>query len=87
MSRLYEIPRRMRNYLRRIASEYNSENLASIGKVIKGSKFLVKEETGYDYWGEGQGHDLILLVPDHLMSNIPLDDESEIRNQLVQHLN
>ncbi len=87
MSKSYEIPRRMRNYLRRIASEYNNGDLANIGKVIDGSKFLIREETDYDHWEGRQGHDLVLFVPDHLMHNIPLDDEGEIRNRLVRDLN
>lgn len=87
MSKSYEIPRKMGNYLRRIASEYNSGNLAHIGIVIEGSKFLVREETDYDYFSGQVGHDLIFFVPDHLMRNIPLDDEGEIRNRLERDLN
>ena len=87
MSNSYEIPRKMGKCLRRIASEYNNSGLANIGKVIDGSKFLIREETDYDFWEGRQGHDLVLFVPDHLMRNIPLDDEGEIRDRLVRDLN
>lgn len=88
MSKVYEIPKKMRNYLRRVATEYNKSDLEHIGKVIDGSEFSVKEETDYDNWDGGQyGHDLILLVPDRLMGNIPLDEQRDIQTKLVQDLN
>ena len=62
--------------------------LRNVGRVIDGSSFIVREETGYDSWDGGQhGHDLVLFVPDHLMGNIPLDDQRDIQIRLTEDLN
>ena len=88
MSNAYEIPKKMHRYLRRLVSEYAGGDFANVGRVIDGSSFIVREETGYDGWDGGQhGHDLVLFVPDHLMGNIPLDDQRDIQIRLTEDLN
>ena len=81
----YIIPKNMPKYLRRIAREYLNNNLADVAEVISGAKFDVVETT--EYWGNIYEHDLVLLVPDHLMEKIPLDDQKKIESQLAKDLN
>ena len=83
----YIIPRRLRKYLRRLVSEYTSTNRQQIGEVILGSECRVEEETDYNWDAQEQGHDVIFLVPDHLMVNIPLDSQKDIEERVKQDLN
>ena len=82
----YIILKNMPKYLRRIAREYLNNNLTDVAEVISGARFDVAKTT-FENWGEWYEHDLVLLVPDHLMEKIPLNDQQRIESQLVRDLN
>lgn len=88
MNSEYIIPKKMPQYLRRLVQEYSGGDYAHIGEVIAGSTFRVVEETSYDNWNGGQhGHDLVFVVPDHLMGKIPLNDQRDIQIRITEDLN
>ncbi|MEM6899419.1 MAG: toll/interleukin-1 receptor domain-containing protein [Pseudomonadota bacterium] len=67
---------------------YANNDAANLARVIEGSRFEVREETGYDNWDGGMdGHDVIFHVPDELMGLIPLDTQRDIQNKIREDLN
>lgn len=82
----YLMPKRMRSYLRRIEKEYRANDNVGIADVIAGSAFKVFEHFDQDNNG-AIGHKLELYVPDHLISNIPIDQQSDIQNELRKSIN
>ena len=87
MAETNTIPKKFSKYLRRLESEYSGTSFERIGQVIVGSEFRIEEETDYSWDGEERGHDVIFLVPDHLMVNIPLDDQEKIETRVKEDLN
>ena len=82
----YEIPKRMVHFLRRLITEYTTSEYAHVGKVIAGSRYFIQQTEEKNWYGH-YGHVLILLVPDHLMGNIPVDGQQDIEVHLAEDLN
>ena len=82
----YKIPKRMVHFLRRLITEYNNSEFAHVGKVIAGSRYFIQQTEEKDWYGH-YGHVLILLVPDHLMGNIPVNEQQDIEGRLAEDLN
>ena len=83
----YKLPKRMRNILNRIVSEYEGGKYAHVGTVIAGSQFTIEEGTVTGNWNGEVGHDLIVLTPDRLMGSIPVNTQNDIETMLANDLN
>lgn len=87
MSNANVIPKRMTQYLRRLRSEYAGTVHEPLGQVIVGSEFRVEEETDQGWYGEERGFNVTFLVPDHLIVNIPLDEQEQFEARVKNDLN
>lgn len=87
MTAPYVIPQRMNQYVRRLESEYRHTSFKRIGDVILNSQVRIEQETEYDWNSERQGHDVIFLIPESLMANIPLNEQESIESRLATDLN
>ena len=83
----YIIPKRMKQYVRRLVLEYDHTSFERIGAVVSSSEFRIEEEADYDWNSQRHGHDVIFLVPEHMMVNIPLNEQKNIEARLAEDLN
>ena len=74
-------------YLRRIVAEYRRADMTEIADVIAKSEPLVREDTHEDGSGDSCGHELVLLLSERMMQQIPLGKQSDIERQLEYDLN
>ena len=82
----YEIPKRAVQFLCRLITEYTDSDFAHIGKVLAGSRYFIQQTEEKNWYGQ-YGHVLVLLVPDHLMGNIPVNEQQDIEVRLAEDLN
>ena len=83
-----EFTKRLPRYLKRLATEYERNDMSTLAPVLADSKYELNFAVSYDKWDGGQyGHDIIFHVPDSLMGLIPLDQQSEIQSRISQDLN
>jgi hypothetical protein len=84
----FEFPQKLPRFIKRLIGEYGRNDMAEIAPVLSDSSCEMRLETAYDNWDGGQyGHDVVFMVPDHLMGLIPLDSQNEIQARIAQDLN
>lgn len=88
MAENFEFPKGLNRFIKRLAFEYERNDMARIAPILTQSKAEMRLETSYDNWDGGQyGHDVVFFVPDGLMGLIPLDMQNEIQARIAQDLN
>ena len=87
MASSFLIPKSVPIYLRRIISEYKGGDKEEIAEIIQQATPLVREDSNEEAWDDSHGHELILLLSEDWMKQIPLHNQSSIEGRLRDDLN
>ena len=87
MASSFLIPKNVRKYLRRIISEYERGDKQEIAQIVQQGTPLLREDSNEEAWDDSHGHELILLLSEGWMKQIPLSDQGSIEERLRDDLN
>lgn len=87
MASKHYLPSKLPSYFRRLMLEYERAGRDLDLEILRSARVAVIEETAYDNWNGGTyGHDVLLFLPEEVMSRLPFADQQPIAQRLRDDL-